>query len=454
MTRAPLAAELHALPYGPERSRAVYDLFMAGRTKAECARLTGLTPGQVGAAIRWCYRQGLPRKGRARPEISGDPTPEVTQATFEARGESAQAWSVSDRITTLDQLLAACAVDLSRWRVERYVINKYDQAAKSADGEVVVTPLFQVKAWLARRQDVTVEHVVERHLERLRAAAPRFGRARARLSRGEYLLIPSLYDAHFNKRSADGGYTLARAAAEFKAVADAIVARARALALPVERVLFPVGNDALHADNLAGDTTDGTRLETVDDQRDAIDALCDACEYAALRFLELAPVDIVAIESNHDRLSTFWLGKVLEAYFHRTPDVTVDASRAPNKYYVYGQTLIGLQHGDKIKPDALAVLMATEAPDAWARTRYRQWLRGHIHYAAGMYYPSTETHGVSVRVIPALCPPDQYHLLRGYVGGHRAAEALYYHREHGPAGTFPVFVDELAAIAERAEVAA
>lgn len=65
MTRAPLAAELSALPYGPERSRAVYDLFMGGRSKAECVRLTGLTLGQVSAAIRWCYAQGLSRQARA-----------------------------------------------------------------------------------------------------------------------------------------------------------------------------------------------------------------------------------------------------------------------------------------------------------------------------------------------------------------------------------------------------
>jgi len=447
LTRAPLAAELHTLPYGPERSRAVYDLFMGGRTKDECVRLTGLTEGQVGAAIRWCYAQGLPRKGRKRAER---PAPETeTEVRFEEQRGGATAESKSERITTLEQLLAACAVDMDLWEVDRYVINKYDQGAKMPDGEIVVTPLFQVKAWLVHRKGASVEQAIERHLDRLRAGARRMGRPGAHLSTGEFLMVPSLYDAHFNKRSADGTYTLERAAAEFKAVADAAVARARALGLPVERVLFPVGNDALHADNLVGDTTDGTRLETVADQRDAIDAICDACEYAALRFLDLAPVDIVAVESNHDRQGTFWLGKVLEAYFHRTPGVTVDATRAPNKYYVYGQTLLGLQHGDKIKPDALAVLMATEAPDAWAQTRYREWLRGHIHYAAGMYYPSTETHGVSVRVIPALCPPDQYHLLRGYVGGHRAAEVVYYNRKYGPSGSFPVFVDEIAA--ERAE---
>ena len=78
MTRPPQAAELFRLPYGPARNRAVYDLFMGGRTKAECARLSGLSEGQVGAAIRWCYAQGLPRKGRARKRPAQETETRVT----------------------------------------------------------------------------------------------------------------------------------------------------------------------------------------------------------------------------------------------------------------------------------------------------------------------------------------------------------------------------------------
>jgi hypothetical protein len=375
-----------------------------------------------------------------RVEIPGKPGQRLR---FEERDGGAVAESTSPRITTLDQLLKACAVDLRIWQIDRHVINKWEVGVRADDGGVAVEPLFQVKAWLSPRQAAPVELALEGLIARLRETAPPLPAPRACLDCGEYLLVPNLYDAHFNKRSADGAYTLERAATEFKAVADAVAARVQALAMPVARVLVPVGNDALHADDMSGRTTDGTWLETVADQRDAVDALVDACGYAIRRFAEIAPVDVVAVESNHDRFSSYWLGKVMEALFSRAHGITVDAARAPNKYYTYGQTLIGLQHGDKIKPDALAVLMAVEASDAWAQTRYRQWLRGHVHFAAGMFYPVTETHGVTVRVIPALCPPDQYHVLRGYVGGHRAAEVLYYHREYGPAGTFPVFVDEV-----------
>ena len=436
MTRAPLAAELSRMPPTPERRRAVYELWQT-RTKQEIARLTGLTLGQVGADLRWCLAQGMPRKGR--------PAPRLRQGVrLEQRGARATAESVSGRITTLEQLLAACQVDLARWEVERYVINKYEVAAKTAGGELAVEQVFQVKAWLRARRSASVEEALEHTIARLADVAPHLPAPRPPRVRGQYLVVPGLYDAHINKRSADGAYTIERAVADFCAVVDAAAARIRALGMPVERVMLPAGNDALHADNLAGTTTDGTQLETAGEQRDAISALIEAYEYAVRRFGELAPVDVVVVESNHDRYSVFWLGKVLEALFRRAPHVRVDAARGPRKYYQYGATLLGLEHGDKVRPRDLAALMASEAPALWAATRYREWLRGHVHHSAGMYYPITSDAGVTVRVIPAMCPPDEYHILRGFVGSHRAAEVLYYHREYGPAGSFPVFVSEVA----------
>lgn len=57
------------------------------------------------------------------------------------------------RIRTLDQLLKACQVDLKVWEVERYTVNKWEVGAKDPDGEIVVTPLFQVKGDAAAQGD-------------------------------------------------------------------------------------------------------------------------------------------------------------------------------------------------------------------------------------------------------------------------------------------------------------
>ena len=70
----------------------------------------------------------------------------------EENGNKAKVRSKSHRIKTLDQLLEATDTDLDTWYVERHKVNKWEVGSKHPDtGEVVVEPLFQVKASLKRK---------------------------------------------------------------------------------------------------------------------------------------------------------------------------------------------------------------------------------------------------------------------------------------------------------------
>ena len=57
---------------------------------------------------------------------------------------------------TLDELLDACNVDTEIWKVDRYVVNKWETAMKTSEA-IIHRPLFQVKAWLVRIKPVEVE---------------------------------------------------------------------------------------------------------------------------------------------------------------------------------------------------------------------------------------------------------------------------------------------------------
>jgi len=57
---------------------------------------------------------------------------------------------------TLDELLRSCDVDTDIWKVDRYVVNKWETAMKTSDA-IVHRPLFQVKAWLVRIKPIEVE---------------------------------------------------------------------------------------------------------------------------------------------------------------------------------------------------------------------------------------------------------------------------------------------------------
>src|SRR5262249_903572 len=76
--------------------------------------------------------------------------------------------SSPERIHTLDQLLAFCEVDGSEWEVERWVCNKWEVGAKDKAGEIRVSPLFQVKAWLKRKKRIVPPKA---EIEALRAKA-------------------------------------------------------------------------------------------------------------------------------------------------------------------------------------------------------------------------------------------------------------------------------------------
>ena len=396
--------------------------------------------GMVGRYIR---ENGLPSLHKRRAKQT-DATPRE-QIRFDDLGETAEATSTdSARITTLEQLLAAGKVDARVWKTKRWTLNKWDMGAKQDDGSIATQELFQVKAYLERRQDESAVDVLADLLAQIRAASPVVpAPKRATWAAGSFLLVPGIADVHFGKRSADGAWTLEHAVADFHATVDALIARVTALGIQVERVMFPVGNDALHVDSLSGATTKGTLVETSISPKQAAQAALDAYIYAIERLADLAPVDAVVIPGNHDALSGYTLGLAVWARFHNDKRVTVDKSDAPRKYYQHGQTLIGMAHGDSIKAAMLPTLMATEAKDKWSACSHYEWLLGHFHRAMTMYQPITSDKGVTVRVLPALCPADTWHTMRGFLAD-RAAEALLYHREHGPAGTFPVFVDEIA----------
>lgn len=69
------------------------------------------------------------------------------------RGNKSVIKSKSTRIKTLEQLIEAADIDLDVWEIERHTINRWEVGAKDEEtGEIVTKPLWQVKAWLKRKE--------------------------------------------------------------------------------------------------------------------------------------------------------------------------------------------------------------------------------------------------------------------------------------------------------------
>ena len=199
-----------------------------------------------------------------------------------------------------------------------------------------------------------------------------------------------------------------------------------------EQVVLPVGNDFFHSDNMRNETTAGTRLDVEGRfHKTAYTGrvmLVDAIE----RLREIAPVKAIVAPGNHDQLTAWHLGDSLECYFHRDEDVSIDNLPTLRKYHEHGKVMLLFMHGDKGKQPDYPLLMATEQPEMWGRTKFREAHLGHFHKTQVRNSPTVdERHGARVRVLSSLCASDAWHAENQFVGNMRQAEAFVWNKEEG-----------------------
>jgi hypothetical protein len=211
---------------------------------------------------------------------------------------------------------------------------------------------------------------------------------------------------------------------------------------PIERILFCIGNDILHTDNVQGNTTKGTPQDKdgkwYKHFTEALELYVEVVEM----LMQLAPVDCVHSMSNHDYMSCvhsmsnhdymsgFHLAHALKAWYRNTEAVSVDADPIHRKYYKYKNSLIGLTHGDGAKLPSLPLLMAQEEPKMWADTKYRYWYLHHLHHKQRYKFMSSfDNVGVTVEFLRSPSGSDAWHYQKGYTGSIKAVEG-FIHNEY------------------------
>jgi len=194
-----------------------------------------------------------------------------------------------------------------------------------------------------------------------------------------------------------------------------------------ETAIIPELGDFFHADNKESRTPQsGNALDTDTRWAKVMQVGLRAMIHVIRRALEKHCKVIVRIVSgNHDPHSSFALALALDAYFHNETRVTVDLNAAPFWYYRFGKVLIGVTHGDTIKPQQLPGIMAFDRPEDWGKTEHRYWYTGHVHHEAVKEYP-----GVVHETFRTLAARDAWHAGRGYRAG-RDMRCLVLHREFG-----------------------
>lgn len=401
----------------------------------EIARAMGLSdPSSVRRIVK-ALRTGA---------ISAQPAeaPAAAAPPLGARTSGEECELVTANPCTLDDLLAACKVDLKVWRVAKHVVNKWETGARQEDGSVLRTPLFQIKAWLERIPGEDIANALRRVVEEIRANPPIETLPPLNQSTevdDPHLLEVSLPDIHVGKLTwaPEVGESYDLKIAPTTAMQAAHNLWRKASSFPVQRVLLPLGNDYFNVNNAAGTTAGGTPQDEDGRWKRSFRIGCKLAVDLIEFFRSRAPdgVDVVIVPGNHDPERVYYMGCYLEAMYSRTGDVRIDNGEKARKYYRYGTSLLGFTHGHGEKHDKLPLIMAGEAPKDWSETSHHEWHLGHLHHKKETRYHAGQEFGpVRVRILPSLCPADEWHYSSGYVGAKRAAEAYLWSHRFGYTG--------------------
>jgi hypothetical protein len=197
-----------------------------------------------------------------------------------------------------------------------------------------------------------------------------------------------------------------------------------------ERILFPLGHDLLHSNGMGNTTAGGTPLDCDGRYQKTFMLVRQTMAEAIERLRMIAPVDIPVIAGNHDR--TIWtLADSLSSWFREATDVHIDNAPTLRKAYSWGTCGFLLTHGDAGKKADYPLVFATEFPEVFSNTTWREVQQGHFHKAA-----LDETHGVKIRTLPSLAPADFWHFENMYTKNMRSAEAYVYSKTEGQIASF------------------
>ena len=381
------------------------------------------------------------------------PLPPETGFKIDFGDETGQIHSTDYQIKTVAQALERAQIDLAVWEVVSSKIGSHELGMKmkrhhagAGHGYDTYYPLKQtlwnVSVTVRRKVPKNIYAAFEGLYEKMKGWEPDYRKLPPLPKLKEkFLLEVSLFDHHFGKLAwgAETGtdYDMKIAEALYlNAVQDLLV---RTQGYPVEKILFPIGQDFFHVDNASNRTINDTPQD-LDTRYGKMIELGTLAVIKAVEFLvPRAKVEIIWVPGNHDRTTSYHLAREVKAWYRNCDRVTVDVSPKVRKYYTYEKSLIGFTHGDSEPHRDLPTIMASEVPHLWAKAVDRVWHIGHFHKAKEVRHTAADSFGnCRVQILNSLSGNDFWHHRMGFVGGKRCAEAFLWSEKDGYAGTFSV----------------
>lgn len=277
-------------------------------------------------------------------------------------------------------------------------------------------------------QPISYDEIRESIVNEIKDYAPKYPTIHHTITDESHLLVVDPADIHLNKLcSAFETGDESNHDIIYKRVIDGVQGIIqKSQGYKIDQILFVAGNDILHVDNPKNTTTGGTHQDVSMMWYDAFTMARRLMVDCIEMLLPIAPVHFQYNPSNHDYANGFFLAQTLQAWFNNCTQVTFDVSIAHRKYYTYGENLIGTTHGDGAREADLALLMAHEASDSWAKCKHRYYYTHHIHHKKSKDYMS-----VCVESLRSPSGTDGWHHRNGYQHAPKAIEAFIHSKQFG-----------------------
>jgi UDP-2,3-diacylglucosamine pyrophosphatase LpxH len=369
---------------------------------------------------------------KARLSKAASASADAEQVTQSRNGDTLEARSTSRRIKTVEDLLRHIEADMSRFDIAASEATKWE----CGDGDGGSIELHRVFVRLKPKGGPTTREVVAAMIDGakkdIRRAIPK--QVYAKPKRDGLWQVLVVADPHFGKYAwgkTTGGddYDLDHAARLVGDTGSQLLSVGNAHN-PTRRTIAFVG-DLFHYDRPDGSTTSGTPLERDGRLQKMIEVGCNTLLSLVTQSAGAVPTDVVIVNGNHDEVLTWTFQRIMQERFGGHKQVTIKPDFTGRQYLTHGRNLLGFVHGHRAKRK-LPQIMALEASRQWSECPYREWHTGHFHSQAAEWQRPIETlDGVIVRTAPALCPPDDWHSVNGFIGSRQAMETFFYDHAGG-----------------------
>lgn len=242
----------------------------------------------------------------------------------------------------------------------------------------------------------------------------------------DLLTVYPLFDVHFGMLS--WGEETGEDYDTKLASSDMAQAMAKTCALTPEShtALLLIGGDFFHADDGNAETPASKHKLDVDGRHNrvidlGVDLLANTVE-TLLRKHNIVRVKV--LRGNHDEHSHIVLRVAMSQRYRNEPRVIVDDGKADLFHMAWGVGLIAAHHGDRSKPERLALEIADTCRE-WSTTSHRYVFTGHVHHTQ-----VKDMGAIQWESLRAFCPRDAYAAGHHY-SSRRQMQSITFHKDDG-----------------------